>query len=246
VEAAEAIEGPQFEGEEAREDPLREALVHLRHGRNGEALSCFTATYEEHHFRRSAYVGATVVADLLGRFEEAETAALMGQHYFPTDGTLIYHLAVTRLRQYRTAEALEALDRLPADLRSSTAALLVRALALMARGQLGAGRRELARAWKGREDGDEDLGASLRLMRARLTARDLTSVVGYGLICGGLGALYWAGPLALLLPLAGVLLLVGLSAAWTRQLRHWISEPGQTGLRLAHPAAPGGARAEAQ
>ena len=93
-------------------DPLQAAFAALRRGRLSDSLVRFTEAYEAQPFRRAAYVGAGVVADQLGAFEAAETAALMGVRYLPQDDLLLHHLVVVQLRQGRCQDAGASLERL--------------------------------------------------------------------------------------------------------------------------------------
>ena len=59
------------------DDSLRAGIAAMRQGQPDEALRCFVATYEAEHFRRSAYVGALVMADHIGAFDQGVATATM-------------------------------------------------------------------------------------------------------------------------------------------------------------------------
>lgn len=97
LEARRDEEGPQA------------GLALLRQGRPADALAAFLRAQEENPWRRSAAVGAIVVADALGDAGNMETAALLGVRHFPTDPVLWHGLAVARLRLGDLGGAEEAL-----------------------------------------------------------------------------------------------------------------------------------------
>lgn len=85
-------------------------LLALRQGKPAEALSAFLRAQEENPWRRSAAVGALLVADALGDGGNMETAALLGVRHFPSDVVFWHGLAVARLRLGELAGAREALS----------------------------------------------------------------------------------------------------------------------------------------
>ena len=129
------LELPWLESRMSRPDPLKEANIHLRQGRVAEALGLYQSALEDNPYRRVAYLGAAVCADLLGADADAETAALMGTRYFPEDPHLWDQLAVARLRLGDRAGAAAACARVAALEGESDGSRLVGAVLALERGR---------------------------------------------------------------------------------------------------------------
>ncbi len=220
-------------------DPLRRAMTQLRHGDRDAALESFAEAYEKNHFRRAAYIGAAVVADQLGEHLEAETAALMGGHYFPDDPVIHYHLAVARLRRGDLAEAraslqrVAELDALPGN--GALATGLVGALITLAEGHTWRGRQELLALSDVVDPADADLQRARQAVLGRLRVRDVLvlSSLFFGVLGGILGL--WMGPWSLPLVGLGVGTAGIVHLSWSRGFAALIRQPGGEGLRLANP-----------
>jgi hypothetical protein len=229
--------------DEGDDDPLRDGMALLRQGQREAALQRFVEGYTASHWRRSAYIGAAIVADQIGQHDEAETAALMGTRYFPTDPVLLYHLGVARLRRGESEGALEALDAAERHGAVSMGPPLVRGLVHLRAGRTlraGACLRRAARQ-AGRDDGE--LAHSLRRARAQLAACRLLQLSA--LLLGGSAAfaLHSVG-LSLLAPAGLVAALLAqplLIAALRRQVARQLAGGDRLAYRLTDTAALGGA-----
>jgi hypothetical protein len=172
----------------------------------------FTEAYEAQPFRRAAYVGAGVIADQLGAFDAAETAALMGVRYLRDDNLLQHHLALVALRQGKLREAREALDVLLERAPDSSSSMLLGALVDLSGDRWFVGLRRLRAAYRRLEGQDPDLAHA---------AREILSLSLWGAL-GSIGGLLVAGlPYAVatvgfpwaVLPATGCLLLGTTAAA---------------------------------
>lgn len=234
-----------FDGDEApAPNPLRDALVLLRKGREEEALDQMEATYAQHPYLRHAYLGAAVVADLLGAHGRAETAALMGTRYFPQDGLLAYHLAVARLRA-GDARAAEPLIAVVADSEGGAAAAqLLRALVSLSDNRLNAGRRHLSGALREAERTEtarhSDLAHAAKVLQLHLALRTLGALLALAVVTAGFGlyASGWnQGALAFGVIALGIAALPVGRWWWRQRLQRLLRGPGQAGLRLASVGA---------
>lgn len=239
-ELAERAEQPEGEGWEIEEEPQEalhhEALVRMRRGDAEGALRAFERAYEQDHFRRSAYLGAAVVADQLGRFEHAALAAEMGSRYFPDDPSMAWHLAVAHLRRGDVAASREALARAHAFEADDHAVSLLRALIALRSGQVRAGLRLLQSA--ARQDDGSDPSLARTRMRLRLSLGALGSVRAISLV-GSAACLAGAArgePLPSVVAVAGLLTSLVAGPAWRLWLRRLVSRPGRTGIGLSSVA----------
>jgi len=224
------LEGP----EQGR--PQLDALSRLRRGDAQGALRVFEQAYERHPYRRSAYLGAAVVADQLGHFEAGALAAQMGSHYFPGDSGLAWHLAVAQLRLGDLDAAECALDRARALRADEHAVCVLQGLIALRRSRLGQGRRELARAAAGDSGRDPALAHTrkrLRLSLAALGAVRLLALGGCGL---ALFTTQGSGGPWVMAALAFALLFLVARPVWQRWLKALVSRSGATGLSLASVA----------
>lgn len=215
-------------------DALRQAMAHLRRGERVEALGQFSRAYEANPYRRSAYLGAAVVADQIGSAGDAETAALMGIHHFPDDIPLHYHLVLSRLRRGAIAEASAALRTAPPAAGHLGMALL-QALSLLAGQQMWQGTRALRKVLpESRQEGGE-FEAAVRAVRFQLVARWVLRCLGWTSTVGGLVAAFLGWTPFLLVTGAGALLLLAAQRAWHRQFMRLVSLRPSEGLRLSSP-----------
>jgi hypothetical protein len=227
--------------EEPADDPLRDGMALLRQGQREAALHRFIEGYTLSHWRRSAYVGAAIVADQLGMNDDAETAALMGTRYFPSDPILHYHLAVARTRRGDTNGALEALADAERHGAASMGPLLVRALNHLQGGETLKAGRFLRLAARHRDGDAVDLNSSLRRARAQLAACRLLQA-SVALLAGSAAIAFQAAGLTVLAALAaftGLLLQPLLLSALRRQVRQQLSGAGHPGYRLTDAAVLG-------
>ena len=220
----------------AREHAQIEALGRLRRGDIEGALAAFERAYERDPYRRSAYLGAAVVADLLGRFEHAALATEMGTRYFPDDPALAWHLAVAHLRQGQVEAARLALARAQAREADAHAVAVLRALLALLDGHLRAGLRLLQQAAR------LDVGPAPPLARPRrrlrLSLGALAAVRGLGLVAAAAclepaleGSV--AARLAAVVSLCAALVA---GPAWRLWLRRAVARAGSEGLGLASAA----------
>jgi len=221
-------------GEPAEPDPIEQAMRLLSRGRFEPALERFTAGYTRHHYRRIAYLGAAVVADLLGEDNEMETATVMGCRYFPKDPALLYHHAVNLARQGKFAAARRRLEEIEEWPRGVSAVRLLKAICLLLQFEHFSGRQALKLASSGSFSSDPHLGRAARWVRIQLWARDAlivgciaVSVLGGWMILTR-GAWPWAG-----LGLVALLSIRAVMLAWARQLRVAICGPAEVRLRLS-------------
>lgn len=216
--------------------PQRNALQRLHEGDTEGALEAFIAAYEGDHYRRSAYVGAAVVADQLGRFAEARLATEMGSRYFPDDPSLAWQLAVSRLREGDLPGATAALARASSCEADPHSVSVLRAIVALRQGALNAGRSHLlaaASADRGRDDALTRVRRRLRLAVASVSVARTVAVAT------GLAGLLSAATLPVLAAAAG-LASVGLWLVAPRALQRWLAavlaRPGRDGFALASVA----------
>lgn len=221
---------------EGREPEPHDAMGKMRRGDPEGALASFERAYERDPYRRSAYLGAAVVADLLGRFEHAALATEMGTRYLPDDAALAWHLAVARLRRGEIEEARTALARAQTLDADPHAVCLLRSLLALHDGHLRAGLRLLQEAARLDQGEDPALAHTRRRLRLSLGALALGRALGL------LGAAACLGPAVDGSGPARVAAVVALGAAalagpaWRFWLRRGVSGPGRSGLRLASAA----------
>ncbi len=227
---------PPIPGEEAGPDPLHEGMILLRQGRREEALRMFAMAYEASHFRRAAYVGAAVVADQLGAWDEALVAARMGVHYFPTDALLRHQLALAHLRRGEADAAGVALEELRVLVGDALPVAILEGLLLIDQGRVRAGARLLARArerWRGTdpdlEHAARQVGAAVLAARAARWALAATALLVLAASAGN----PWFVPVVA----AGFLGSASVRPLEQRFYHRVLRQPGQSGLRLANPAA---------
>ncbi|MCK6506385.1 hypothetical protein L6R53_23930 [Myxococcota bacterium] len=221
---------------EPREAEPAEAMGRLRRGDPEAALASFERAYERDPYRRSAYLGAAVVADLLGRFDHAALATEMGTRYLPDDPALAWHLAVARLRRGEIEPARQALARAQALDADAHAVHLLRALLALLDGRLRAGLRLLQEAARLDDGADPALAHTrqrLRLSLGALAGGRLLGLVGAAACLGP--ALDGSGPARVAVALALALALV-VGPSWRAWLRRVVATPGRQGLRLASAA----------
>jgi hypothetical protein len=221
----------------AADDPVRDAMELLRQGRESDALDLLECAYEEHPYRRSAYMAAVVVADQLGAHERGETAALMGSRHFPADRLLVYHLAVARLRSGEVEAARPIVAEMRQDDAAAPAVQLAAGLLSLLDDDVAVGHRRVMRASRGAAP-DSDIQQAGRMLQLQLAARRVLRLGGFSLAIAGVAAL-GAGH-----PWLGVATLVGGCALvpaghrlWRRRLRASLAGPGARGLRLATAGA---------
>ena len=217
-------------------DLLREGMALLRQGRREDALARFVQAYEENHYRGAAYIGAAVVADQLGQFAQAEAAARMGVHYFPHDGSLLYHLALAQLRQGDLDGAAIALARTEGLEGGRYHFELLRGLLLLRKGDVQAGRGRLVAALKAPEDADADVLAAHRWLVSHLRARAALTAVGVTIALVGAALAVTGSAFWLALALVGASMVPIVHFAWRRQFLRTLELPGGKGLRLASPS----------
>lgn len=112
------------------DDPYAAGLRLLSEGDPASALSRFEAAIAECAYRRQALVAACVVADMLGKPDNAETSARIGVHNFPDDAVLGYHLALALVRGGQVDAGLETLEGVLAKSKDLGSARLLQALVL--------------------------------------------------------------------------------------------------------------------
>jgi len=216
--------------------PHGDALERLGQGDYEGALRAFERAYEREHFRRTAYLGAAVVADQLGHFEQSALAAAMGSHYFPDDPSMAWHLAVARLRQGDHAGCVQALVRAQAFEADPHAILLLRALLALQQGHDRAGARLLREAARLDAGPDRALARTRQRLRLALAAtglvRGLSLVGSVACLSAALGGNLAATVAAVL----GVVTALAAGPALRLWLRVWVARPGRTGLSLASVA----------
>jgi len=207
-------------------DRLEEALVLVRRGLFDEALERFVAAYTEQHYQRTAYLGAAVIGDILGRDDEAATAAIMGTRYFPGDPALQYHKALIRLRAGDHAGAQRALGPCLEWAHGQASVALLSGIMALDSGQLSIGERLLERIEPRDFRTDSHLVQARKWLLAQLAARRVLRFLGAAGMAVTLAyaVLAWlaAAPYAAALSLGGAVtflfLRTGAHRAWRRQL----------------------------
>lgn len=217
-------------------DAHQDGAQKLRAGDLEGALAAFSRACDQDPWRKGATLGAVVLADQLGRFEEAAMTARMGVHYFPDDPGLAWHLAAAHLRLGEHQQAREALVRAQAFDGHPQALVFLRALLALSEGRMRAGRRLLVELARNERQVDPELLPARRRIRAalalftigRLTAL-LAALVGARVMVAG----YWAGGLGLAL---GAVLFLASRPIWRAWFRGLLSRPGREGITLASGA----------
>lgn len=218
----------------APDDSLRAGIAAMRQGQSEEALRCFVATYEAEHFRRSAYVGALVMADHIGAFDQAYATAAMAEAYFPDDGVVLWHRVLTSLRTGEPARA--AVARLRAAAGDRPAVLLLAALEALYRGRTGEGRALLRAARPGLRVAEPDLHLVAERLSLVLLQRDIILSAGTGVGLLGLSLGLLLGPWMLLLTVMGASTVLLARTHLLHRVGRWLARPGARGLRLANPS----------
>jgi hypothetical protein len=221
-------------------DRLDEALVLVRKGLFEAALERFVSAYSQQHYQRTAYLGAAVIGDLLGRDEEAETAAIMGTRYFPGDPALQYHHALNRLRAGAHADARRALGACSDWSNGRGSVALLQGLIALDTGRLRSGEALLKKIVPSAFGTDTHLVQALRWFLAQLAARRLLRLTAAVAILGTLAysaaALRAGAPgaaaLSGLLTGGCLLLRYGAHRAWRRQLSRHLRGPAGRRMNL--------------
>ena len=167
--------------EEQRDDPYGVGMALLNAGEPDAALKRLQAAQVGSPWSRHVAVSTAVVADMLGQAEEAEVACRMGLHHFPGDPTLRYHLGLSLTRQYRIAEAMDAVGQ-GGELFGTA---LLRSLLLLARSRPRAASIELRRSQELDSRQDHEAEALVRNIRAMLRAR--TALLSTGVVAVVIG-----------------------------------------------------------
>lgn len=218
----------------ATDDSLRAGIAAMRQGQSEEALRCFVATYEAEHFRRSAYVGALVMADHIGAFDQAYATAAMASAYFPDDLVILWHRGLTCLRTGEPARA--AVDRLRCVAGDRPAVLLLAALEALYRGRTGEGRALLRAARPQLEHAEPDLHLVAERLSAVLLQRDVILGAGTAIGLTGLALGLLLGPWMLLLTVMGASTVLLARTHLLHRVGRWLADPGARGMRLANPS----------
>lgn len=225
-------------------DPVQRAFSALRAGRLAESLASFCEAYEAQPFRRAAYVGAGIVADQLGAHAAAETAALMGVRYHPSDALLHHHLAVVHARAGRLAAARTAVASVRRLAPDSCAPDVLEAIVAVQEHLGLAGGWHLWRLSGPLRHIDADLHQAARRVCGAVVIGPLG--LASGAVLGVVGALVVRslvpvpGPLQaglwLAVAVAAVLVAVAAVLGSRARVRRLVAAPGGWGLRLANPA----------
>jgi hypothetical protein len=224
-------------GEVVQHDPVEHAMRMLSRGQFKQALECFIAGYTEHHYRRVAYLGAAVVADVLGEDTEAETATVMGCRYFPGDAALVYHYAVNLARRGDFTEALRRLEEIEEWPRGKPAVSLLEAICLLLSFQQIEGKRRLRRVPEGSFRLDPHLSRAHKWVQRQLWTRDLIvalcAMIAFTGLALGVTQAEWGW---LLVGLTGLVCIRVTILAWAHQLRSAICGTAEQRYRLSSSA----------
>jgi tetratricopeptide (TPR) repeat protein len=186
-EASEGGESQHYRGGREQDGNTAEAMVRLGEGDLEGALGAFDQAVRANAFNRRAYVGTAVLADVLGRPEEAEAAARMALHYFPGDPTFRYHLGLALFRREDLKAACEELESaIDAPRTRFPARLLLGIYELKRRHRRQAWRR-LRAALKVARPQDADAVSSVRSILFALGLR--VALQGLGCVAVAVGAL---------------------------------------------------------
>lgn len=207
--------------------PWDELLEIVRKGDYEAALRRCKDLAQEQPWHRNAYVAGAMIANYLGEHLVGEDLALIGSRYFPADGTLLYYLGMSRLRQGRLAEAEQALRASVANAPDLVSARLMLAVNLLQSGRMAQARELLAERGSVVPD-DRRAEADLALLEQWLRWRTWTLWAGIALVGLGvfatLGTLIWGasshvGLLGALLVIPGVVVAALGQAAFRHELR---------------------------
>ncbi len=211
---ADESDGPEegapahFVGGREQDANTAEAMQRLGEGDLEGALRAFDQAVLANAYNRRAYVGTAVLADVLGRPEDAEAAARMALHYFPGDPTFRYHLGLALFRR-------EDLRRACEELESAVDAPRTRFPARLLLGIYELKRRHRRRAWtrlrqalKVARPQDADAVASVRSILFALALRAVLQGLGAAAAVTGLIGLAFGLVGASWLVVAGVLVTV--------------------------------------
>jgi tetratricopeptide (TPR) repeat protein len=143
--------------------PYGQGLRLLSEGEPVRALALFERAQADNGYHRQAALAACIVADLLGRPDQAETAARIACHHLSDDAVLRYHLGLALMRGLQLDEAQAELETaLRRDPRQAAANIAYALVLAQRRGPaLPALRRAMPLAAK------EDPDALAALQRAR-------------------------------------------------------------------------------
>lgn len=225
---------PHLLGGREQDVDTHEAMARLGEGDLEGALRAFEHAVLANAFNRRAYVGSAVLADVLGRPEDAEAAARMALHYFPGDPTFRYHLGLALFRREQLVPACEELE-------SAADAPRTRFPARLLLGIYELKRRHRLRAWtrlrqslKVARPQDAEAVTAVRAILAALAIRAALQVLGWVVVLVGLvGVLGGASAAGLLIP-------AGLGMAVLDALLHpiWpLSRERYRGIRVMPPEA---------
>jgi hypothetical protein len=230
------VEGLSWGGDEADLDLVMLGMQAISRGNFSRALAHFVEAYTQQNFRRVAYLGAAVMADMLGSDDEAVTATVMGSRYFPDDPALEYHGAVTKLRQGQYALAVKQARGIQGWPQGSGAIGLVVALGLLADRQDLAGRSKISEVMKQSFLLDPHLERGARFVRSQLWARDLmlfsTVLIGLGALGAAWKFSFWWG---LGIP-AAIWAYPAVIRSWHRQLLERLHGQVEQRIRLSSSA----------
>jgi hypothetical protein len=218
-------------------DPVEHAMRMLSRGQFKQALERFIDGYTEHHYRRVAYLGAAVVADVLGEDTEAETATVMGCRYFPGDPALVYHHAVNLARRGDFTEALRRIQEIDEWPRGKPAIDLLAAICLLLRFQHREGKKCLRRVPSGAFRLDPHLSRAHEWIQRQLWTRDiivaLCALASFTAFAVGISKAEWAWGLV---GVAGLVFIRMAILAWAYQLKSAICGASEQRCRLSSSA----------
>lgn len=217
----------------SRDDTLRAGIAALRQGSPEEALRLFIATYEAEHFRRSAYVGALVVADHVGAWDQAGATAAMAGAYFPVDPVIRWHLALCALRAGRSATA--EINVLRGIVGPRPPVQLLAGIDALSRGRVREARRLIMGVAPALSAQEPDLAPVAGQLRGLMVQRDVIFALGTGIGLLGLLLGLLLGPWMLLLTVIGACTILLAQTQLHHRLRRALLRPGVRGLRLGNP-----------
>ncbi len=189
LENGESGEAHPFLGGREQDANTAEAMVRLGEGDLEGALRSFDKAVMANAFNRRAYVGTAVLADVLGRAEEAEAAAKMALHYFPGDPTFRYHLGLALFRREDLRAACEELEAAVDAPRTRFPARLLLGIYELKRRKRRQAWRRLRRALQVARPQDAEAVGSVRSILFALAIRAGLQVAGSAAVLLGMAGL---------------------------------------------------------
>jgi tetratricopeptide (TPR) repeat protein len=186
---SEGTDLPHFLGGRELDENTKQAMKHLGEGDLEGALRAFDMAVLANAFNRQAYVGVAVLADVLGKPQEAQAAARMALHYFPGDPTFRYHLGLALFRREQLPEACAELEAAADAPRTRFPARLLLGIYELKRRRRKEAWRRLRQALQVARPQDAEAVTSVRSILVALGLRAALQTSGWIAMLAGIGGL---------------------------------------------------------